>query len=222
MILKYYRPLFIYLPHCITAVVRKKSPHHLGCLAHGSFNISVPRPAKESVEDWAGTLAVEGDTLTLNILFTSLTSYLMPFIRASIHPDWWGRDNGNYLLFDIFQTKILQEYVHKWIDINNWIIIMTALMLDRTTASFMMATNTITMVLLLIPLQYIFLSLILLVPPPTVPKSCRKDQYQQQHQLRRLHQHLQKMIVLICQTQGLFLTMIVELAAMRQMTMAKH
>ncbi|XP_050720007.1 DNA-directed RNA polymerase I subunit RPA43-like isoform X2 [Eriocheir sinensis] len=81
---------FVFCPAAgktLKAIVRKKSPHHLGCLAHGSFNISVPRPAKESVEDWAGTLAAEGDTLTLTVLFTSLTSYLMPFIRASIHPD---------------------------------------------------------------------------------------------------------------------------------------
>lgn len=148
---------------------------------------------------------------------TSCPSFVLPFIQTG---EGEIMEIIFYLIF--FRPKSCRNMFISELILIIVIIIMTALMLDRTTASFMMATNTITMVLLLIPLQYIFLSLILLVLPPTVPKSCRKDQYQQQHQLRRLHQHLQKMIVLICQTQGLFLTMIVELAAMRQMTMAKH
>ncbi|XP_027227957.2 DNA-directed RNA polymerase I subunit RPA43 [Penaeus vannamei] len=70
----------------LEATVKKKSINHVGCLVHGMFNVSVPRPQEEAVENWCGTCVQEGDVVKLTITDLNVTTYI-PYIKGELDPD---------------------------------------------------------------------------------------------------------------------------------------
>ncbi|XP_063594179.1 DNA-directed RNA polymerase I subunit RPA43-like [Penaeus indicus] len=70
----------------LEATVKKKSINHVGCLVHGMFNVSVPRPQDEAVENWCGTYVQEGDVVKITITDLNITTYI-PYIKGELDPD---------------------------------------------------------------------------------------------------------------------------------------
>ncbi|KAG7153609.1 DNA-directed RNA polymerase I subunit RPA43-like [Homarus americanus] len=70
----------------LEGVVKKKTVNHIGCLVHGMFNVSVPRPMDTSVDSWCGTYVEEEDGVKLTITYVSMTNF-MPYIKAELHPE---------------------------------------------------------------------------------------------------------------------------------------
>lgn len=70
----------------LEATVKKKSINHVGCLVHGMFNVSVPRPQDEVVENWCGTYVQEGDVVKITITDLNITTYI-PYIKGELDPD---------------------------------------------------------------------------------------------------------------------------------------
>lgn len=66
--------------------MKKKSINHVGCLVHGMFNVSVPRPQDTPADNWCGTYVQEGDVVKLTITDLNLTSYI-PYIKGELDPD---------------------------------------------------------------------------------------------------------------------------------------
>ncbi|XP_040289626.1 DNA-directed RNA polymerase I subunit RPA43 [Bufo bufo] len=60
----------IFQPKCgqrLVGVVNKKAPSHVGCLVHGCFNASVPRPIKMPVDAWQHMDVNLGDQLEFEV-----------------------------------------------------------------------------------------------------------------------------------------------------------
>ncbi|XP_071545346.1 uncharacterized protein [Panulirus ornatus] len=70
----------------LEGVVKKRTVNHIGCLVHGMFNVSVPRPVDISVDEWCGTVAEEGDPVKLTITHINMKNFL-PYIVAKLYPE---------------------------------------------------------------------------------------------------------------------------------------
>ena len=67
----------------IVGIVNKKSADHIGCLVHKFFNVSIPRPANETRENWIGTLVEIGYQVTFVLKVCDFTGNL-PYMRGVI------------------------------------------------------------------------------------------------------------------------------------------
>lgn len=67
----------------LEGTVKKKSPHHLSCLVHKMFNISVPRPQSISTQMWDGSSVEEGDTVRIIVTNVDMSFYL-PMITGHL------------------------------------------------------------------------------------------------------------------------------------------
>ncbi|KAF2902610.1 hypothetical protein ILUMI_03588 [Ignelater luminosus] len=65
----------------LRGTVNKKSDDHVGCLAHNTFNVSLPKP--EDDDDWIGLKAEIGSEILFRITFIDLDGRL-PYIRAEL------------------------------------------------------------------------------------------------------------------------------------------
>ena len=62
--------------------MNKKSGDHVGCLVHGLFNISLPKPHVHS-EDWFGKHAKLRDRVRFSITKVNLNT-IVPYIEGKV------------------------------------------------------------------------------------------------------------------------------------------
>ncbi|KAG8291838.1 hypothetical protein J6590_051743 [Homalodisca vitripennis] len=67
----------------LTGIVSKKNNNHIACLVHKTFNITIPRPMRITVEDWNGSTLNIGDEVTFKIKYVDLSGEL-PYIKGSL------------------------------------------------------------------------------------------------------------------------------------------
>ena len=64
-------------------IVNKKNSGYIGCLVHGMFNISLPKPFALPVQSWLGSSANINDEVKFTVNRADLKSYV-PFIQGTI------------------------------------------------------------------------------------------------------------------------------------------
>jgi len=57
-------------------MVIKTAVNHIVCLVHRCFHVAVPRPTKETAEEWHGTLVNIGDGVTFRVEVCDFTGSL--------------------------------------------------------------------------------------------------------------------------------------------------
>jgi len=63
--------------------VNKKSVGHIGCLVHGLFNISLPKPFSLPAQSWQGSQANLNDEVVFTITRSDFQSQI-PYIEGTI------------------------------------------------------------------------------------------------------------------------------------------
>ncbi|NXY01465.1 RPA43 polymerase, partial [Pteruthius melanotis] len=68
----------------LVGVINKVAPSHIGCLIHGCFNASIPKPEQMSVVQWQGLGLKIGDELKFQVLHLDSDAAGVFFIRGEL------------------------------------------------------------------------------------------------------------------------------------------
>ncbi|NXJ85514.1 RPA43 polymerase, partial [Trogon melanurus] len=68
----------------LVGVINKVAPSHIGCLIHGCFNASIPKPEQMSVVQWQELGLKIGDELKFQVLHSDSDAAEVFFIRGGL------------------------------------------------------------------------------------------------------------------------------------------
>ncbi|NWU96142.1 RPA43 polymerase, partial [Upupa epops] len=68
----------------LVGVINKVAPSHIGCLIHGCFNASIPKPEQMSIEQWKKLGLKIGDELKFRVLHLDFDAAGVFFIRGKL------------------------------------------------------------------------------------------------------------------------------------------